>query len=206
MESPLDTLVRALSRLPGLGRRSAERAALALVRDPEGTLDALQRALADAREMVRCCDLCGGFTVRDENPCRICTDALRDSSTICVVEEPGDIIALERAGVFRGLYHSLNGKVSASRGSGPAEVRLASLVDRVRSGGVKEVILATATDIEGDATAAFVQELLAEMPEVRVSRLAFGLPVDSGIVYSDPVTLKRALAGRIGAMPGAVQP
>ena len=201
MESPLDTLVRALARLPGLGRRSAERAALALVRDPDGALDALQRALSEARETVLCCDVCGGFTTRDANPCRICTDALRDTSTICVVEEPGDILAFERAGVFRGLYHSLNGKVSAPGGTGPADMRLGSLVDRVRAGGVKEVVIATATDMEGDATASFIQELLADVPGLRVSRLAFGLPVDSGIVYSDPVTLKRALAGRVGATP-----
>ena len=197
MESPLDNLVRALARLPGLGRRSAERAALALVREPEGALDALQRALAAARDQVCCCDVCGGFTVRDANPCAICSDGLRDAATICVVEEPGDILAFERAGVFRGLYHSLNGKVSASRGTGPADVRLNALVDRVRSGGVREVILATATDLEGDATAAFIRELLADVPDLRISRLAFGLPVDSGIGYSDPVTLRRALSGRV---------
>ena len=196
MESPLENLMRALSRLPGLGHRSAERAALALVRDPDGVLDALQRALADAREHVCCCDICGGFTVRDANPCAICSDGLRDASTICVVEEPGDILAFERAGVFRGLYHSLNGKVSAARGTGPADMRLGALVERVRSGGVKEVILATATDMEGDATASFVQELLSGVAGLRISRLAFGLPVDSGIGYSDPVTLRRALAGR----------
>ena len=196
METPLENLIRALSRLPGLGHRSAERAALALVRDPDGALDALQRALADAREQVCCCDVCGGFTVRDANPCAICSDGLRDTSTICVVEEPGDILALERAGVFRGLYHSLNGKVSAARGTSPADMRLGALVERVRAGGVKEVILATATDMEGDATASFVQELLSGVPDLRISRLAFGLPVDSGIGYSDPVTLRRALAGR----------
>ena len=199
MESPLENLMRALSRLPGLGHRSAERAALALVRDPDGALDALQRALADAREQVCCCDVCGGFTVRDANPCAICSDGLRDASTICVVEEPGDILAFERAGVFRGLYHSLNGKVSAARGTSPADIRLNALVERVRTSGVKEVILATATDMEGDATASFIQELLADVPGVRLSRLAFGLPVDSGIGYSDPITLKRALSGRIGA-------
>ncbi len=196
MESPIDNLMRALSRLPGFGRRSAERAALALVRDPDGALDALQRALAEAREKVCCCDVCGGFTVRDANPCAICSDGLRDTSTICVVEEPGDILTFERAGVFRGLYHSLNGKVSAVRGTSPADMRLGALVERVRNGGVKEIILATATDMEGDATASFVQELLSGVSDLRITRLAFGLPVDSGIGYSDPITLRRALAGR----------
>lgn len=196
METPLDNLVRSLSRLPGLGRRSAERAALALVSQPDLLLDSLQRALALAREHVCCCSVCGGFTTRDANPCTLCSDERRDKSLICVVEEPGDIIAFERAAVFNGLYHSLNGKVSASRGTGPSDIRIRDLVSRVEAGGVGEVILATGTDMEGDATAAFITEQLAAFPEVRVSHLAYGLPVDSGIVYSDPVTLKRALLGR----------
>jgi recombination protein RecR len=190
----LDTLVRALARLPGLGRRSAERAAFALVRDRGGILESLQAALEKARAEVCVCDVCGGFTVRDANPCAICSDETRDKSTICVVEEPGDIVALERAGVYRGLYHSLGGKVSAS--SSPEDLSLPSLMKRLEDGMVKEVILATATDMEGDATAAFIEETLSKRGGLSVTRLAFGLPVDSGIVYSDPVTLKRALSGR----------
>lgn len=197
MESPIDNLVRALARLPGLGRRSAERAALALVRQPDGVMDNLQRALAAARENVCCCDICGGFTTRDANPCPLCTDLRRDDGLLCIVEEPGDILAFERAAIFNGRYHSLNGKVSAARGTGPADLRLNALCDRVQSGHFREVVLATATDLEGDATAAFLTELLtARAPGLRVTRLAFGLPVDSGIAYSDPVTLKRALSGR----------
>lgn len=197
MESPIDNLVRALARLPGLGRRSAERAALALVRQPDGVMDNLQRALAAARANVCCCDICGGFTTRDTNPCPLCTDPQRDDGILCVVEEPGDILAFERAAIFNGRYHSLNGKVSAARGTGPADLRLNALCDRVQTGKFREVVLATATDLEGDATAAFLTELLtSRSPGLRVTRLAFGLPVDSGIAYSDPVTLKRALAGR----------
>lgn len=194
MENPIDTLVRALSRLPGLGRRSAERAALALVRDKGGVLESLRDALERARDEVCVCEECGGFTVNGANPCAICSDERRDRTTLCVVEEPGDIIALERAGVYRGLYHVLGGKVSAT--DAPADVSLASLVRRAGNGIVKEVVLATATDMEGDATAAFIEEALGGREGLAVTRLAFGLPVDSGIVYSDPVTLKRALAGR----------
>ncbi|MGI6098336.1 MAG: recombination protein RecR [Lentisphaerae bacterium] len=196
MEPPLDNLIRVLSRLPGLGRRSAERAALALVRRPTGLLQELLAALEHARATVCCCDVCGGFTVRDANPCPLCTDPRRDAATICVVEEPGDILAIERAGVFTGRYHALHGKVSAARATGPADLRLQALAERVAREPVTEIILAVSTDLEGDATAAYVQELLRGGRPVRVTRLAFGLPVDSGVGYSDPLTLKRALGGR----------
>jgi recombination protein RecR len=196
MESPLDSLIRTLARLPGLGRRSAERAALALVRRPEGLLQELQSALEQARVNVCCCSVCGGFTVRSANPCSLCTDLRRDATLLCVVEEPGDILAIERAGVFTGRYHALLGKVSPAKAIGPGDLRLKALVDRIEREAVAEVILALSTDLEGDATAAYVRELLRAIPTIRVSRLAFGLPVDSGVGYSDPLTLKRALGGR----------
>ena len=196
METPLDSLIRVLSRLPGLGRRSAERAALALVRRPEGLMQELQAALEHARATVCCCGVCGGFTVREANPCPLCTDLRRDASLLCVVEEPGDILAIERAGVFSGRYHALHGKVSAARATGPGDLRLQALVERVAREPVAEVILALSTDLEGDATAAYVRELLRGGKPIRVTRLAFGLPVDSGVGYSDPLTLKRALGGR----------
>jgi len=197
MQNPLENLERALARLPGLGRRSAERAALALVRQPEILADPLLSAIAEARASVVCCDICGGFTLRSENPCPRCTDPMRDTSVLCVVEEPGDIAAIERAGAFNGLYHALHGKVSASRGTGPADLRLDTLAKRLSSEHFREVILATGTDLDGDATAEFLSGMVrSAAPGATVSRLAFGLPVDSGIAYSDPVTLKRALAGR----------
>lgn len=196
MESPLDTLIRVLARLPGLGRRSAERAALALVRRPEGLMRDLQAAMELARARVCCCDVCGGFTVREANPCALCTDARRDATLLCVVEEPGDILAIERAGVFAGRYHALHGKVSAARATGPGDLRLKALADRLSREPVTEIILAVSTDLEGDATAAYVREMLRPLPRIRVTRLAFGLPVDSGVGYSDPLTLKRALGGR----------
>ena len=198
MRNPLENLERALARLPGLGRRSAERAALALVRQPSLLAEPLAAALDEARANVVCCDVCGGFTVRAENPSPRCTDATRDAGLLCVVEEPGDIVAMERSGAFRGLYHALHGKVSASRGTGPGDLRLEALAQRLATGAFKEVILATGTDLDGDATAEFLSATItAAAPGVRVTRLAFGLPVDSGIAYSDPLTIRRALAGRM---------
>lgn len=198
MSQPLDDLVHALSRLPGLGKRSAERAALALARRPDDLLDGLVAALTAARATLRCCDACGGFTTVDANPCRLCSDPVRDDGLLCVVEEPGDILAMERSGVFNGRYHALLGKVSPARQTGPGALRLKQLADRVTAGGIREVVLATSTDMEGDATATMIRTLL-QPTGVRVSRLAFGLPADSGIGYADPLTLKRALAGRIDA-------
>jgi len=196
MVPPVDNLIRALSKLPGLGRRSAERAALALLRKPELLLDTLVTALQEARATVCCCTVCGGFTAREQNPCGLCADTSRDSTLLCVVEEPSDIFAIERSGGYRGRYHALMGKLSPARQTGPADLRLRALVERIERGGVKEVLLALSTDMEGDATAGYISELLGPLG-VRVTRLAFGLPADSGVGYSDPLTLKRAISGRI---------
>lgn len=197
MRNPLENLERALARLPGFGRRSAERAALAIARQGALLADPLVEAIADVRANVVCCSACGGFTPRSENPCALCADERRDRSVLCVVEEPGDIAAMERAAVFNGLYLSLHGRVSASRGTGPQDLRLEPLAERLSGGGIREVVLATGTDLDGDATAEFLTEMIrSAAPQVKVTRLAYGLPVDSGIAYSDPITLRRALSGR----------
>jgi len=196
MVPAVDNLIRALSKLPGLGRRSAERAALALLRKPDLLLDALVSALQDARASICCCSVCGGFTSKEQDPCKLCTDVARDGAVLCVVEEPSDIFAIERSGGFNGRYHALQGKLSPSRQTGPSELRLRALAERVARGDVKEVLLALSTDMEGDATAGYIGELLKPLG-VRVTRLAFGLPADSGVGYSDPLTLKRAISGRI---------
>jgi recombination protein RecR len=196
MVPPVDNLIRSLAKLPGLGRRSAERAALALLRKPDMLLDALVAALQEARASVCCCSVCGGFTSREQDPCRLCADASRDDAVLCVVEEPSDIFAIERSGGFRGRYHALMGKLSPARQTGPSELRLRALAERAGRGGVTEVLLALSTDMEGDATAGYIGELLKPLG-VRVTRLAFGLPADSGVGYSDPLTLKRAINGRI---------
>ena len=195
MVPPVDNLIRSLARLPGLGKRSAERAALALLRKPDVLSDTLVAALQEARASVCCCSVCGGFTSKEQNPCRLCADATRDDAVLCVVEEPSDIFAIERSGGFRGRYHALMGKLSPSKQTGPSELRLRALAERAGRGGVAEVLLALSTDMEGDATAGYIGELLKPLG-VRVTRLAFGLPADSGVGYSDPLTLKRAISGR----------
>ena len=192
MIGPLEDLTRALARLPGLGRRSASRAALALLREPEKLLDTLAWALRAARESVICCSRCGAFTVRDANPCPLCTDMLRDGSVICVVEEPADIITIEASGAFHGRYHVLGGKLSPAHRVGPESLRFKELGERVLSEGVSEVLNAVSTDIEGDATAGYLAELLCQSG-AKTTRLAFGLPADSGVSYSDPLTLRRAI-------------
>ena len=196
MVPPIDNLIRALAKLPGLGRRSAERAALALIRKPELLLDTLAVALREARATVCCCPVCGGFTSKEQCPCKLCADEERDDGVLCVVEEPSDIFSIERSGGFHGRYHALMGKLSPAKQTGPSDLRLHALAERVARGGVKEVLLALSTDMEGDATAGYIGELLKPF-RVRVTRLAFGLPADSGVGYSDPLTLKRAISGRI---------
>jgi len=193
--TPLSQLVYALARLPGFGRRSAERAALALLKNPADVLDPLVLALQEARASVRLCDLCGGFTTLATQPCSLCADATRDGALLCVVEDPSDQLLIERSGGFRGLYHVLHGVLSPAKKTGAAELRVAALLERARNGAIKEIVLALGTTMEGDATAAYLCEALAPSG-VSITRLAFGLPADSGIGYSDPLTLKRALAGR----------
>ncbi len=197
MIAPVDELEKCLSKLPGFGRRSAQRAALSLVRDPARLLEPLMAALEAARREVRCCSLCGAFTTVGNDPCPFCSDPLRAGDIICVVEDPSDIVSIEGSGAFRGRYHALGGKLSPARRMGPGRLRLAELQDRVVREGVNEVLLALSTDMDGDATAGYIAELL-KGSGAKVTRLAFGLPADSGIAYSDPLTLKRAIVNRIG--------
>ncbi|MBP5790904.1 MAG: recombination protein RecR [Kiritimatiellae bacterium] len=195
---PIAELEHCLAKLPGFGRRSAARAALALVRDKAKLLDPLAYALAEAKSGVACCSRCGGFTVAGSDPCHICLDAMRDGSSVCVVEEPSDIIAIEASGAFKGRYHALGGKLAPSRRMTPDRLRFKELEDRVVQEGIREVLIAVSTDMEGDATASYIAELLRHTG-VRMTRLAFGLPADSGIAYSDPLTLRRAINGRMEA-------
>jgi recombination protein RecR len=192
-----EKLVKVLRRLPGVGKRSAERMALRIVRDSGGLLDDLTSALKAAGSVLTACSRCGSLTGRDQDPCELCTGASRDGSLICVVEEPDDIAAIEGSGGYRGRYHALMGKLSPIKGKGPEDLRIRSLVKRIQDEGITEVVLALSTDIEGDSTAHFIAEVL-EGKDVKVSRLAFGLPAGSGIRYSDPVTLTRAIKGRQG--------
>ena len=153
MIRPIEDLEKCLSKLPGLGRRSASRAALALVREPGRLMEPLMAALKSAQGSVRCCSRCGAFTTVDRDPCDCCTDATRDGSVVCVVEEPSDIVSIEASGGFRGRYHALGGKLSPVHHMGPEKLRFAELKDRVVREGIAEVLLAVSTDMDGDATA-----------------------------------------------------
>jgi len=191
----LNRLSAQLGRLPGVGRRTAERMAFRIARDPEGLLADLTEALRNVAEQVRCCSRCGSITTVREDPCPVCADARRDGSVLCVVEDASDILAIEASGGYAGRYHALLGKLSPGGNSGPADIRLEELIRRVDAESVSEVVLALNTDVESEATCGYIRERLKEHA-VRVSRLAAGLPAGSGIMYTDSVTLARAMRGR----------
>jgi len=192
---PLDNLVAALSRLPGIGRRTAERMAMALVQDRKGLMRILAHALLEADEGIACCERCGSVTLAAANPCRLCTNPRRDAHILCVVESPGDIMKIEDSGGFQGRYHALMGKLSPMHGTGAADLRVDELLGRIADEKVEEVLIALGTDIESDATASYLHEILSTR-DVSVSRIAFGLPAGSAIEYSDASTLARAISGR----------
>jgi recombination protein RecR len=188
----VENLVTQLSKLPGIGRRTAQRLAFHLLSArPEDALE-LARAIEDVKSRVHFCRECGNLT--EEELCEVCTDARRDRSIICVVEQPVDVVSLERTGEFRGLYHVLGGALSPLDGVEPSDLRVDGLVSRVERNGIDEVVLATNPTMTGEATAAYVADRLRG--KVRVTRLASGLPVGGDLEYADEVTLGRALAGR----------
>lgn len=193
--APLDNLVAALSRLPGIGRRTAERMAMALVQDNKGLMRILANALLEADDGITTCERCGNVTLAKENPCGLCTRPRRDAQILCVVESPGDIMKIEESGGFQGRYHALMGRLSPMHGTGAANLRVDKLLQRIPDEGFGEVLIALGSDVESDATASYLKELLAPRG-VRISRIAFGLPAGSAIEYSDASTLARAIAGR----------
>ncbi len=188
----VDNLVAQLTRLPGIGSRTAQRLAFHILQRPKDEALALAQALADVKERVRFCRDCGNLT--EEEVCAICTDARRDQSLICVVEQPVDVVSLERTHEFRGLYHVLGGALSPLDGVEPGHLRIDELMRRVEANGVQEVVLAMNPNMTGEATAAFLADRLRG--RVRVTRLASGLPVGGDLEYADEVTLGRALSGR----------
>ena len=193
MFSPsVENLVAQLTRLPGIGTRSAQRLAFHILRAPKDEAGALAEAIADVKERVRFCRECGNLT--EEDVCGICRDGRRDRSVICVVEQPADLISLERTAEFRGLYHVLGGALSPLDGVEPSDLRIDELMRRVERNGVAEVVLATNPNMTGEATAAYLADRLRD--RVRVTRLASGLPVGGDLEYADEVTLGRALSGR----------
>ncbi|MCK6578871.1 MAG: recombination mediator RecR [Anaerolineae bacterium] len=190
---PVTRLIDVLSRLPGVGPKTASRLTYFLLRAPDELSIELSEAVGQMKTLTRLCSVCYNITVDD--PCPVCSDAIRDQKTIAVVEEPLDVLALERTNVYRGVYHVLHGAISYVNGVGPEDLRIRELVARVEAGGVNEIIIATNPGLEGDATAMHIQRELAKL-SVTLTRLARGLPVGGDIEYADSVTLMRALQGR----------
>ena len=188
----VDNLVAQLTRLPGIGSRTAQRLAFHILQTPKQEALALAEAIVEVKERVRFCRECGNLT--EEELCAICLDARRDRTTICVVEQPVDLVSLERTAEYRGLYHVLGGALSPLDGVDPEHLRIDELMHRVERNGVSEVVLATNPNMTGEATAAYLADRLRG--RVRVTRLASGLPVGGDLEYADEVTLGRALAGR----------
>jgi recombination protein RecR len=191
--SAIDELITELARLPGIGRKTAQRLTFHLLQQPPEHIERLASALTSVGERVRPCAECGSLT--EEQPCSICRDPRRDRGLVCVVEEPSTVGVVDRSTDFRGRYHVLGGRLSPLDGIGPEELRIDRLVQRVKDGGVREVILATNPSMEGEVTATYIQQLLAGMG-VRVTRLARGLPMGGDLEYVDGVTLAHALVAR----------
>lgn len=190
---PVTRLIEAFAQLPGIGPKTASRLTFYLLRRPAEQSEALADALRDLKQRIVFCRQC--FNITEENPCAICRDEGRDRSVICVVEEPLDVLALERTGEYRGLYHVLHGAISPVEGVGPDELRINELMARLKQEPVREVLLATNPNLEGEATAMYLSRLIHPLG-VRVTRLARGLPVGGDLEYADAVTLSRALEGR----------
>lgn|SRR5690606_8438513 len=190
---PITRLIDAFSRLPGVGPKTAARLTYYLLRQPEEVSITLADALRDLKALTRLCSVCYNITVND--PCMICSNTQRDQNVICVVEEPLDVLAIERTGSYHGVYHVLHGAINYVNGVGVENLKIRELVERVGQGGVQEVIIATNPSFEGEATANFIQKELVGKG-LRMTRLARGLPVGGDIEYADSVTLTRALQGR----------
>jgi recombination protein RecR len=191
---PIARLIQRLARLPGIGEKSATRLAFHILRAPEGQARELAQAIVEVRERIRLCSVCCNLT--EDDPCELCRSGKRDASTICVVAQPTDLIALERGGHYRGRYHVLHGTLSPLDGIGPDDLRIAELVRRLGvPGEVGEVILATSPSVEGEATAMYLARLVKPLG-VKVTRIASGVPIGGELEYVDQVTLTRALDGR----------
>ena len=191
--APVARLIQEFHKLPGIGPKSAQRLTYYLLRAPQEEALALAQAILEVKEKIAFCSACENVT--DTDPCLICADPQRDRSLICVVEEPLDILALERTGSYHGLYHVLHGVISPMDGVGPEDLKVEELLERLKAGSVQEVILATNPNLEGEATAMYLNRLLRPLG-LRVTRLARGLPTGADLEYADDLTLSRALEGR----------
>jgi recombination protein RecR len=189
----VQNLIDEFSRLPGIGPKTAQRLTFYLLRGSKEKTDSLGRAVSGLKDNIMICSVCSNLAESD--PCVICSDARRDQGTIMVIEEPLDIIAFEKTGKFEGVYHVLHGAISPVDGIGPDDLYIKQLLERVHKGGIKEIILATNINVEGEATAMYIQKIISPL-EINITRIARGLPVGSDIEYADEVTLSRALEGR----------
>ena len=190
---PLNKLINELSRLPGIGGKTAQRLAFHILSMDEKSAMELANAISDAKKSMTYCSVCGNLT--DTDPCAICSDDSRDKSTICVVERPKDVVAMEKMREFRGTYHVLGGTISPMDGIGPDDIRIKELLQRIDEGGVNEVILATNPDVEGEATAVYISKLLKQRG-VKATRIAHGIPIGGNLEYVDEMTLLKAMEGR----------
>ncbi|MBW2085482.1 MAG: recombination protein RecR [Deltaproteobacteria bacterium] len=189
----LVNLIENLSRLPGIGRKTATRLALFILRQPEDRVQALAKSILEVKEKILFCSVCHNFT--EEDPCRMCRDPNRDTGIICVIEGPGDVMALEATGVFQGRYHVLGGVLSPLNGIGPEDLYIKELLARLEKGDAQEVLLATGSSVEGEATANYLADLLKEKG-VRVTRIAQGMPLGADLEYVDEATLRKAVNNR----------
>lgn len=190
---PIDQLIEALSRLPGIGKKTASRLAFHILRSSLQEAQGLARAILDVKEKIRLCSIC--FNLTDEDPCHLCQNGRRTDEIICVVEGPNDLIAIENTGSFNGRYHVLHGTISPLEGMGPEDIKIRELMERINRKGITEVILATNPTVEGGATALYLTDLIKQLG-VKVTRIAFGIPMGGEIEYSDGMTLSKAIEGR----------
>ena len=191
--APVENLIEQFQKLPGIGRKTAQRLAFFVLSLPEDEAKAFANAVVEAKKSVKFCRECQNLT--DGEVCSLCDDKSRDRSTVCVVSDPKDVVAIEKTREYNGLYHVLHGCISPMNGMGPDDVRIKELLERVAKGGIKEVIMATNPDTEGEATAMYISRLLKPF-EIKTTRLAYGIPVGGHLEYADEMTLTRAIEGR----------
>jgi len=186
-------LIKSLSRLPGIGEKTAERLAMHILRAPRSEAEQLSSSIIEVKDKIRLCSVCFGLS--DTDICNICSDRTRTPSILCVVEQPADMVAIEKSGAFTGLYHILEGVLSPMNGIGPDNIRIKELISRIAQGEIKEIVLATSTNVEGEVTAAYIAERI-ENYRIKVTRIASGVPIGGDLKYVDPVTLKKAMETR----------
>ena len=192
-DDPVQQVINEFKRLPGIGRKSAQRIAFHLIRRPKEEGQRLAEAISELKARLKLCSLCNNITGAD--PCRICSDTNRNSRLVCIVEEPFNVLSIEKTGQFKGVYHVLHGAISPIDGVGPDDLKIKNLFSRLREGSIEEVIVATNPTIEGEATALYLAKLIRPL-DIKVSRIASGIPVGSDLEYADEVTISRAITAR----------